>query len=513
MKSRRADTAGPDTDRTSPPDPAGGPAPGLRQRRHGDDWWSPARARARKRRQVAVGVLGVYSMLSNTAAPLIKIAAAPAMNSVGAASLGAASLGAAVLGPGSALAQQKGQKGEKGYPGDPGTEYEPVDKGRLHLNEPRVVIPAPPGDPGRKGPTGDPGEMGGRGPSGEPATKGERGDPGPSQPQGPKGDAGETGEAGPDGPQGDKGARGPKGPQGDKGLDALKGELGPTGRPGATGPQGDKGARGPKGPEGDKGLDALKGELGPTGRPGATGPQGDKGDQGPTGAPGTTAGAPGAAGQPGTAGAAGQPGTAGQPGQPGEKGEAGEDFALTEEARDTVRQAVASLRRSGTDSDRQVAGLLEGVLEVLGAGSGPGAAGGAPGVTDPQAPQGPPQSDTLALLRYAARPDTPPEAGAYAMAGAVHENRQDIDALQYRFRIMGNEMREATAVAIALGSIHIPMDSARAVSVQLGHFRDANALAVGGGVRVDESWHVNFGASLGLSYQQLGLRASVGYAW
>ncbi len=181
MKSRRADTAGPDTDRTPPQAPVGGPAPGLRPRRHGDDWWSPARARARKRRQVAVGVLGVYSMLSNTAAPLIKIAAAPAMNSVGAASLGAASLGAAVLGPGSALAQS-GAKGDRG-------------------------------DRGEKGDKGDKGEMGA------------------------DGDKGEKGAKGLPGPKGNRAAPGPKGEKGLPGNDGLKGELGRPGD-GPAGPEG-----------------------------------------------------------------------------------------------------------------------------------------------------------------------------------------------------------------------------------------------------------------------------------
>lgn len=155
-----------------------------------------------------------------------------------------------------------------------------------------------------------------------------KGDPGAAGAQGPKGDKGDTGEAGPAGPQGAVGETGPAGPAGTDGAPGAKGDKGD---PGETGPQGPKGDKGDAGPQGDPGKPGITPALtigtvmtgsnasasisgtaenpklnlilprGETGPKGDTGPQGDKGDTGPKGADG-------AQGQAGKAGAKGDTG-------------------------------------------------------------------------------------------------------------------------------------------------------------------------------------------------------------
>lgn len=140
-----------------------------------------------------------------------------------------------------------------------------------------------------------------------------KGDPGAAGAQGPKGDKGDTGETGPAGPQGAVGETGPAGPAGTDGVPGAKGDKGD---PGKTGPQGPKGDKGDAGPQGDPGKPGVTPALtigtvmtgsnasasisgtaenpklnlilprGETGPKGDTGPQGDKGDTGPKGADG-----------------------------------------------------------------------------------------------------------------------------------------------------------------------------------------------------------------------------------
>lgn len=140
-----------------------------------------------------------------------------------------------------------------------------------------------------------------------------KGDPGAAGAQGPKGDKGDTGETGPAGPQGAVGETGPAGPAGPDGAPGAKGDKGD---PGETGPQGPKGDKGDAGPQGDPGKPGVTPALtigtvmtgsnasasisgtaenpklnlilprGETGPKGDTGPQGDKGDTGPKGADG-----------------------------------------------------------------------------------------------------------------------------------------------------------------------------------------------------------------------------------
>ena len=140
-----------------------------------------------------------------------------------------------------------------------------------------------------------------------------KGDPGAAGAQGLKGDKGDTGETGPAGPQGAVGKTGPAGPAG---ADGAPGDKGDKGDPGDTGPQGPKGDKGDTGPQGDPGKPGATPVLtigtvmtgsnasasisgtaenpklnlilprGETGPKGDTGPQGDKGDTGPKGADG-----------------------------------------------------------------------------------------------------------------------------------------------------------------------------------------------------------------------------------
>lgn len=140
-----------------------------------------------------------------------------------------------------------------------------------------------------------------------------KGDPGAAGAQGPKGDKGDTGETGPAGPQGAVGETGPAGPAGTDGAPGAKGDKGDPGETGLQGPKGDKGDAGPQGDPGKPGVTpaltigtvmtgsnasaSISGTAenpklnlilprGETGPKGDTGPQGDKGDTGPKGADG-----------------------------------------------------------------------------------------------------------------------------------------------------------------------------------------------------------------------------------
>lgn len=147
-----------------------------------------------------------------------------------------------------------------------------------------------------------------------------KGDPGAAGAQGLKGDKGDTGETGPAGPQGAVGKTGPAGPAG---ADGAPGDKGDKGDPGDTGPQGPKGVKGDTGPQGDPGKPGAtpvltigtvmtgsnasasisgtaenpklnlilprgetgpKGDTGPKGADGVQGQAGAKGDKGDTGA-------------------------------------------------------------------------------------------------------------------------------------------------------------------------------------------------------------------------------------
>ena len=390
-----------EADRT-PNDAADCGAPGLRQRRRGADWWSPERqARRRNRKQVAISLLGMYSMLSNVASPLIA--------SIGSGTAAATAVGTAtLLAADDSMAQQPGPKGQKG----------------------------------------------------------------------------EQGAVGPKGERGTEGAQGEKGAQGAQGTDGAQGEKGAQGAQGTDGAQGEKG---------EQGIQGLKGAMGEQGTDGAQGAKGERGEQGVQGA----------------AAAKGETGERGAQGIQGEKGKSAA-LVLTPEARAAVRTTAADLKASDNKSDRQIGRLLEHVLTAL-QGDGGQAAEPAPG---------PAPSDSLTLLRYAARPETDAAAREAAVTGAVIRNderiaanRRDIEGLRHSFHRLRGETRESTAIAIALGGVDLPIDKDRSVTVQFGNYEGANALALGAGFRLSDGWQVEFGAAIGLRYNQTGFRAGMTYGW
>ena len=289
--------------------------------------------------------------------------------------------------------------------------------------------------------------------------------------------------------------------------------------------QGDHGDPGSKGPRGDPGAKGSAGNTGPAGQKGDPKAQGAKGDTGEAGASGAQ-GTPGAQGSPGAPGASGTPGAPGASGTPGAKGEAGAGgFDFSEQGKARVREKARALRESENPADQRIGRLLEGILDELAP-----AAGGqlqslqSAGGRALQAEE--PASDSLTLLRYASRSDTPRAEQAGALMGSIflnqrdiaenrqniEKNRQDIAGLRdedYRLR---NRSREGTALAIALGGIHFPLDKDRSVSLRFGRFEGEEALALGASFRLRENWQIDFGMGRGLSYRQNGYSAGLSYS-
>lgn len=371
---------------------------------------------------------------------------------------------------------------------------------------------------------GDPGQKGEKGAAGE---KGVKGDTGPTGATGPKGDQGVTG---PKGDQGDTGAAGTAGLKGDPGQ---KGEPGAQGDPGMKGGQGEQGVKGEVGEKGEVGVTGEKGEVGEkgatgAGTPGAQGATGATGSQGPQGATGAK-GEKGVAGQAaakGEKGATGQAGVAGQPGSigvdgadgaPGEKGDSG----LTSLTQAHIQNAAENLKNSSDPDDRRVGELLERIAEQL-----------TPSAAQPSRSDGsggsaaPPTSDGLALLRHAARTDDPVQRSSALMGSIflnqedirknradIRQNRESIETLRHQYRNLRGQSREGTALAIALGGIHVPVDKDRSVSLRFGYFESEEALALGASFRLEENWQIDFGMGHGLRYEQRGYSGGLSYSW
>ena len=195
---------------------------------------------------------------------------------------------------------------------------------------------------------------------GDPDFKGDKGDPGDKGDQGIQGEKGETGA------KGDTGADGKSafevwnkmpGNEGKTKDDFIKAITGPKGEAGAVGPKGENGTDGKSAYEvwkempgnGEKTkeeyLASLKGERGETGQqgpkgdPGAVGPKGDKGETGaegpagPRGEAGTTVlttppptPVPGPEGKPGATGPKGDKGDAGVAGPKGDTGKSAYEY-------------------------------------------------------------------------------------------------------------------------------------------------------------------------------------------
>ncbi len=219
------------------------------------------------------------------------------------------------------------------------------------------------GDPDFKGDKGDPGAKGENGTDGKSAYEVWKEMPGNGEKTKEeylaslKGERGETGATGKDGAQGPKGDPGAVGPKGDPGAVGPKGDKGETG---AVGPKGENGTDGKsayevwkeipgngektkeeylaslKGERGETGAVGPKGETGATGKDGAEGPKGDPGavgPAGPRGEAGTTVlttppptPVPGPEGKPGATGPKGDKGDAGVAGPKGDTGKSAYEY-------------------------------------------------------------------------------------------------------------------------------------------------------------------------------------------
>ena len=345
---------------------------------------------------------------------------------------------------------------------------------------------------------------------------------GPPGDKGDKGDAGEKGEAGVGNP-GAKGEVGQKGQQGDAGRTGAPGETGAQGNPGAKGEigspgeKGEVGATGATGAKGQKGeTGGVKGEKGAIGTQGAQGPQGSQGIQGVKGDAGA-AGAKGDRGATGTTGAAGADGADGADGAQGEKGDSG----LASLTQANIQNAAENLKNSSNPDEQRVGELLERIAEQLTPSAVQPTRSDSSGGSAATA-----TSDGLALLRHAARTDDPVERSSALMGSVflnqedirknragIQENRANIETLQHQYRNLRARSREGTALAIALGGIHVPVDKDRSVSLRFGYFESEEALALGGSFRLEENWQIDFGMGHGLRYEQRGYSGGLSYSW
>ena len=100
-----------------------------------------------------------------------------------------------------------------------------------------------------------------------------------------------------------------------------------------------------------------------------------------------------------------------------------------------------------------------------------------------------------------------------AMAMDRHGRR--IDSLQLAFEDLRAESHEGTAIAIALGSMHIPRGRDRAFGLRLGHYRSGDAIAAAGAFRLPERTRaeVKVGVAYGFDYAQTRMNASVTWRW
>ena len=129
-------------------------------------------------------------------------------------------------------------------------------------------------------------------------------------------------------------------------------------------------------------------------------------------------------------------------------------------------------------------------------------------------------SDSRVLLKYAADQNSDDRLRSAAMIGSIsvnerdiRANERDIRALNAKYRVLRSENREATAVALALGGMQVPLDRDNAVSMRFGNFEGESALAAAGAFRINENWRADFGVAYGLRHNQLGYSGGITFSW
>ncbi|MGR3913835.1 MAG: hypothetical protein OD918_04815 [Gammaproteobacteria bacterium] len=265
------------------------------------------------------------------------------------------------------------------------------------------------------------------------------------------------------------------------------------------------------------------GAVGATGQTGAAGPSGTTGQPGQKGEVGIS--------QTGAQGASGAKGDQGVPGAPGSGGGGGLEF--TYEAVTTAYSsggAGAGLNALAESLQNEAGDPPSPGVPILGdahAGGGAHAAPNAPSakqtpvanaVTRPSAKAA--IRDVATVLRRAA---VSPQGPAYrlvevvggggssdAVTGAViaglQDNWEDIQTLR-------GESREGSAIAIALGGLHIPPNKTNAISMRYGRFEDQSAIAAQAGFRLRDNLTFDLGVSHGFDYSQRGYSAGFVLSW
>ena len=132
---------------------------------------------------------------------------------------------------------------------------------------------------------------------------------------------------------------------------------------------------------------------------------------------------------------------------------------------------------------------------------------GPPGLPGPPGPPGNPLLPPGWLTNQASRIDH--------AAQAIDRHGQRIESLQLSFDELRTESHEGTAIAIALGSMHIPYNRDRAFGLRLGHYRSGDAVALAGAFRLPEKTRavVDVGIAYGFDYSQTRINASLTWRW
>ena len=311
---------------------------------------------------------------------------------------------------------------------------------------------------------------------GDPDFKGDKGDPGAKGDQGIQGEKGETGA------KGDTGADGKSafevwnkmpGNEGKTKEDFIKAITGPKGEAGVVGPKGENGTDGKSAYEvwkeipgnGEKTkeeyLTSLKGERGEAGPQGIAGPKGETGATGKDGAQGPK-GDPGAVGPAGPRGEAGTtvlttppptpvPGPEGKPGATGPKGDKG-DAGVAGPKGDTGKSAYEYWK------------------EIKGN-----------------------ENKTEDDFRK-------------ALEGGIKENTRHYEELERQIGVIGNDLqelrkesREGDALGAALAALkpiqYDPLEPTQFMA-GIGHYKNANALALGIAHYTKESTMFHAGVSM-----------------
>ena len=265
--------------------------------------------------------------------------------------------------------------------------------------------------------------------------KGDKGDPGPKGDQGPKGDPGVQGERGLPGEKGETGATGAKGEKGETGA------QGQPGRDGAAGPQGPQGEVGPKGENGKSAYEVWKNQEGHAGKSETEYLASLKGEKGETGA----TGAKGEKGETGAVGPKGETGVTGPKGDKGDAGTAGKDGANGKSAYEYWKEIKGNENKTEDDFRK-------------------------------------------------------------ALEGGIKENTRHYEELERQIGVIGNDLqelrkesREGDALGAALAALkpiqYDPLEPTQFMA-GIGHYKNANALALGIAHYTKESTMFHAGVSM-----------------